>query len=209
MIDYKNCNDVLKLPVLKRIVIDNILPEINEIKEEIDIGRKDAFEIPQNMWKEIKDPQVPSERAKKQFVKSYFSVCVYILKRVENLSISANQSYEKSVELFHSSSLRQTSSSTFRIENVIEGTATGDIGSLRECLTTSYEISKIEEYCNENTKRTTEAIRFEPFEKDRNVVFWDLSKIICIYRKDYKDKIGIVAYSDYFIESRKKTYILD
>lgn len=162
--------------------------------------------IPKEQWSQINDKKVPQGRARLAFVKSYFSCCIYYLKRIENLSISANQSYEKSVELYHSSSIRNTSSSTFRIENVIEGTASDGVNSLRDSLSMSYEISNIAEYCSENSKRTTETIRFEPVELSRNVVIWDLIKLICLYR-NYKDRVELIGYSDYFVESRKKTYI--
>ena len=51
------------------------------------------------------------------------------------------------------------------------------------------------------------AIRYEQSNYDRDVVFWDIAKVVVLYRKDtFKEMyVHMVALDDFFFESYQET----
>ena len=52
----------------------------------------------------------------------------------------------------------------------------------------------------------TERLEYSAAEYDRDVVVWDLDKIVCIFRENIKGKTGLIGLSDYYMASTAKTY---
>lgn len=206
MIDL-NWNTISTLMLQKdNFVVQDFLPELNSNTEEILIGRSELTPIDSKQWEQIKDPAAPGVYAKKTFVKSYFTVAIYMLKRVGNLSLAANKSYNQTIDISHSSSLRKSETSSLRIENTIEATGNAEFGSLREMLTTSYSIDKMEEYYTERRKATTQTVMYDSLPYAREVVFWDFVKIVAIYREDKKGNVKLLAYNDFLSGTYEKAY---
>jgi len=203
-----NWAKVESLPVLANgeFSVEKAIPPTNTHKEEIIIGRTAQIIVPQGQWKQIKDSQFPGDYAKKAFVESYFTTAVYYLKRVGGLSLVANKSYRETIDISHTSSFRSSQTTSFRIENTIEATAAGDCGSLRDMLTTTYSIDRMEEYYKENRTSDTKEVYYESTPYAREIVFFDLVKVVILYRKDKKGNIRLLAYDDFMVETYEKAY---
>ena len=202
-----NWQTVKGLEVLENdFVVQDYMPAKNVITEEILIGRTDMNPVDTHQWGQIKDADVPDVYAKKAFVKSYFTVAIYMLKRVGNLSLAPNKSYNQTIDISHTSSLRKSETSSLRIENTVEATGNAEFGSLREMLTTSYSIDKMEEYYTEDRKTKTQIINYDSVPYARELVFWDFVKIIALYREDKKGNIKLLAYNDFLAGTYEKSY---
>lgn len=204
--DIYKWTNVESLKVQNNIVVDDLIPKANEIKDEIIVARSEIQQFDKKNWKQLKDPKISSDYAKQNFVKSYFSTCIYLLKRTKSLSIASNQSYRKTIEISHMSSFRTMQTESLRLENVTEAGASGDGFSVRNTLTVAYSIENLKEYISENRKVTTEEVNYDSIDASRNIVFWDLVKIIAIYRKDLQNNVELIGFSDYFVETRQKVY---
>jgi len=206
--NFNEWNKIKSLPVIETVIIDDVLPEVNVIKEEILIGRTEINEFDKKMWKQIDDVKIASAAAKKNFVESYFSTCIYILKRIKNLPLATNQGYKASVTLSHESTYRKSTTESTKIENTLKTGVNVEGFSVENSLTFAYGLEKLDEYIDVNKKETTEEVNYEPINEARNIVFWDLIKLIAIYRKDYKGNIELIRYGDFYVETRQKEYYI-
>lgn len=196
------------LPTLEsgEFLLENVMPAENSNREEFVIGRTEELEIPFGQWGQIKDAQVAESYAKKAFVKSYFTTAIYYLKRVRTLSLVAGKTYRETVDISHTSSYRNTTTTGVRIENTVEATNTDEFGSLRDTLTTTYSIDKMEEYYNESRTTNTKEVYYESAPYERDIVFLDLVKIVALYRKDKKGNVKLIAFNDFLLGTYEKAY---
>lgn len=190
-------------------IIEDILPENLTNNQEILIGKTKEIHIPKNQWSQIKDKQAQGDYAKKTFVDSYFTTSIYLLKRIKNLSLVGNKTYRETIDINHTSSFRNSQTTNLRIENTIEATGNADFGSLRDSLTVTYNIDRMEEYYTESRNSKTKEIYYESTPYTREIVFWDLIKIVALYRKDKKGNIELIAFNDFLVSSHEKTYITE
>lgn len=165
-------------------------------------GRSGILEIPKKYWADIKDPLFPDEYGQRQFVARYFSVAAYRIKRSTSVAIAANQSYSKETTIHHRSSTRTEKSQELNLENTLRLEREGISGELRS----AYRISQMSEYCDESEKDETERLEYSAVEYDRDVVIWDLDKVVCVFRENIKGKTGLIGRSDYYVSSTAKTY---
>lgn len=187
-------------------IIEDVMPKTNSPKEGILIGRTEQMEIPVGQWGQIKDLQIPDLYAKKAFVKSYFTTAIFFLKRVRNLSLVANKAFRETIDISHTSSFRNGQTTSLRIEDTIEATGTAEFGSLRNTLTTTYSIDKMEEYYDEDRTTDTKEVYYESTPYAREIVFFDLVKIVAIYRKDKKGNTKLMACDDFLVGTYEKAY---
>lgn len=205
MIDF-NYKAINKIQVIADdFVPDSSIPKVNSYKPEIIIGRTDYLQIPKTQWEQISDGL--DNYTRKNFIKSYFSLAVYVLKRNSSKTLVANQSYRENVELSHTSSYRNTQNQNLRIENVLSATGNAEFGSISETLSLSYGIDKMDEYFSEDRKTTMEEVYYDSTPKERTIVFWDFIKIVLFYRTDTRENTKLVAYNDFYIETYQKAYI--
>lgn len=209
---YGTCYDwdfVQKLEVVDPDdkTIDDFVPEKNIFSKRKPVNRTEKISIPKNLWKQIIDKQYPDDYSKKNFVQDYFTVSVYEIRKNVTVSIAANQSYEKTMEISNRSTVRRETRQEFQIENTINGNSTGEKFSLSETLRMQYQISRLDEYCNENMKSVSEVFSYHAVEQDRDVVLWDLAEVLVLYRINRNNKIELVGVGDYFVMSTQKTYV--
>lgn len=205
MIDF-NYKAVDKIQVIAEgFVPDSYIPKVNIYKPEIIIGRTEYLQIPRAQWEQISDGL--DHYTRKNFIKSYFSLAVYALKRNSSKTLVANQSYRENVELSHTSSYRNTQNQNLRIENVLSATGNAEFGSISESLSLSYGIDKMDEYYSEDRKTTMEEVYYDSTSEERTIVFWDFIKIILFYRVDTRGNTKLVAYNDFYVETYQKAYI--
>lgn len=206
MLDLK-WNNVQPLRVINdSFIVENYIPKENVHTSEIIIGRTDIMEIPMKKWEQIKDPVLPDGYSKKAFAKSYFTTAIYFLKRVGGLSLVANKSFRETIDISHTSSFRSSQTTSLRIENTIEATGNAEIGSLRDMLTTTYSIDRMEEYYKENRITDTKEVYYESTPYAREIVFLDLVKIVALYRKDVKGNTSLLAFDDFLVGTYEKAY---
>lgn len=191
------------LPELSEADVDiqSAVPEKYVFTDQL-FGRSSALEVIKDNWKDIKDPFFPDDYAQTKFVSRYFSTVIYRLKMNTCVSIAANQSFSKETMIHHRSSTRSEISQEMNLENTLRLDQGGICGELRS----AYRISQITEYCKESEKNVTERWEYSAVEYDRDVVIWDLDKIICIFRENIKGKIELIGLSDYYTASTAKTY---
>lgn len=189
----------------QRTVARELLPDINPINKRITAGRTEAVSIPKSKWKQIKDIKFPGEYSK-GFLKDYFTVVIYELRKNKTLSLAENQSYEKEVSISNSSSVRRETSQQFHIENTIN--VSGSIGDtdLSMDLRVMYEINSLEEYCEQSQINTRELFSYGAVDYERDIVLWSLVKVLCLYREKPDGKIEPVGIGDYLMENIQKVY---
>lgn len=202
-----NWNKVQPLSVQgEDFIVAKFIPKDNVQTSEITIGRSEVITIPAAQWAQIKDPDLKDSYSKKAFVESYFTTAIYFLKRVGGISLVANKSFRETIDISHTSSFRSSQTTSLRIENTIEATGTAEFGSLRDMLTTTYSIDKMEEYYKENRTTDTKEVYYESTPYSREIVFLDLVKIVALYRKDRKGNVKLIAFDDFLVGTHEKAY---
>lgn len=189
--------------------IDDFVPENNIFSKRKMVNRTEKKSISKNLWKEIIDRKYPGDYSKQNFVKDYFTVSVYELRKNMTVSIAANQSYEKTLEVSNRSTVRRETRQEFQIENTINVSGPGGKFSLSDTLRMQYQISRLDEYCDESMKSVREVFCYNAVEQDRDVVLWDLAEVLMLYRINRNNKIELVGVGDYFVTSTQKTYVRD
>ena len=189
--------------------IDDFIPEENIFPKRKTDSRTEHISVPKKLWKEIIDPKYPDDYSKQNFVKDYFTVSAYEIRKNVTESIAANQSYEKTLEVSNRSTVRRETREEFQIENIISGEGTGVKFTLSETLRMQYQISRLDEYCEENMKSVREVFNYDAIDQDRDVVLWDLAEVLMLYRVNIKGKVELVGVGDYYVSSTQKTYLRD
>lgn len=192
-------------PVEKRI--DDFIPKENIFSKRITDSRTEQISVPKKLWKEIIDRKYPDDYSKQNFVKDYFTVSAYEVRKNVTVSIAANQSYEKTLEVSNRSTVRRETREEFQIENTISGEGSGEIFTLSETLRMQYQISRLDEYCEENMESVREVFNYDAIEQDRDVVLWDLVEVLMLYRVNIKGKVELIGVGDYYATSTQKTYL--
>lgn len=211
MIDlYRNWRSIENLPILGSTSIRTLLPKENIYQKDIPILRSEKFVIPRSRWAEIQDAQIPDSYAKASVVESYFCVCIYVLRRSGMLSVAAQQSVEKTKTIEHSSSLRNSLSQTERLDLALNGGGYGKAGSLMANVGVAFELSNVTEYASEDRRSEMVDIRYDSCMDDRDIVFWDVAKVIVLYRtlknSEPEPLTRLVALDDFYYETYQKTY---
>lgn len=186
--------------------IDSLIPDKNILSTRKAVLRSDISSISKNMWSQIKDKKYPEVYNKRDFVSDYFTVMIYELRKNKTISIAANQSYYKSIEITNRSTVRRETREELHIENVINGGFSDGL-TLSEELRVQYQISNLSEYCEEDMKTVREEFNYEATDYDRNVVLWDLARVLTLYRIDKKGNIELIGVDDYYLTDSQKTYI--
>lgn len=187
--------------------INDLVPEKNIFSKRKTVNRTEKKSVPKNLWSQIIDRKYPDDYSKRNFIKDYFTVSAYELRKNVTVSIAANQSYEKTLEVSNRSTVRRETRQEFQIENTINAGSTGEKFSLSETLRMQYQISRLDEYCDENMKSVREVFYYNAVEQDRDVVLWDLAEVLMLYRINKNDKVELVGVGDYFVASTQKTYV--
>lgn len=209
MMRYEKWPDIEVLPIVGTASIRSYLPKENVYQKELLVGRSEPLSIDGSLWEQIRDPQYRDGYAKATQVDSYFAVCVYALRRVGMISVAAWQGLEKTVSVEHSSTLRQSISQSQRLDVILDGSGYGKRGTVMGQIQTSFELTQEKEYTTEERKTTTTDLRYDPWECDRDVVLWDVAKVVVLYRrlkKSSEPREQLVGLADYYMETYQKTY---
>lgn len=201
-------NEIQKLKVVEPEVkrIEDFIPKENIFSKRKTDSRTEKISVPKKLWKEIVDRKYSDDYSKRNFVKDYFTVSAYEVRKNVTVSIAANQSYEKTLEVTNRSTVRRETREEFQIENTISGEGTGEKFTLSETLRMQYQISRLDEYCEENMESVREVFNYDAIDQDRDVVLWDLAEVLMLYRVNIKDKVELVGVGDYYVASTQKTY---
>lgn len=210
--EYCNLYDWEEIQKLKVVEpdekrIDDFIPVENIFSKRKTDSRTEQVSVPKKLWKEIIDRKYPDDYSKRNFVKDYFTVSAYEIRKNVTVSIAANQSYEKTLEVSNRSTVRRETREEFQIENTISGEGTGEKFTLSETLRMQYQISRLDEYCEENMESVREVFNYDAIEQDRDVVLWDLAEVLMLYRVNIKGKVELVGIGDYYVASTQKTYL--
>lgn len=187
--------------------IDSLIPAKNVMTTRKTVLRTEQSSVSKSMWNQIKDSKYPESHNKKDFVSDYFTVMIYELRKNKTISIAANQSYDKTIEITNRSTVRRETREELQIENVINGSGGPEKITLSETLRIQYQISNLYEYCEENMETVREEFIYDATDYDRNVVLWDLAQVLALYRKDKKGRIELIGVDDYYLTDMQKTYI--
>ena len=202
-------NDAERLKTVNpdEVVIDAVIPEKNLLISRKTVLRTEVSPVARNMWNQIKDAKFPDAHSKNGFVSNYFTVMIYEIRKNKTVSIAANQSYNKVEEITNRSTVRREVRQDFQIENIINASGGAGEISLEETLRVAYQISDLKEYCDESIKTVREEFIYDATDCDRNVVLWDLVRVLALYRKDKKGSIELIGIDDYYVDDVQKTYI--
>lgn len=198
---------IKQLPVKKDVPLSDFVPESNLIStQNLLLFRTEPIEIPKSNWSEINEPKMDNV-AKQQVVSEYFTACVYKLKRAYSLPIAKNQEYGQETVIEHKSTERSTETRQFALESLVQGT----VGEKKKTnvggqIQANYSVTSLKEYISSHSTTTKEMVTYRAEDKDRVIAFWDLDKVILIYRKNKDGKIVLAGLSDYYFSSAKKTY---
>lgn len=205
--------DLVKaLPVKQNVSYE--LPQTKGIQQQYILCRSEEKNLPRSVWNQIRDSKIRDDAARDNFVRRYFTVCVYELRQVESLTIPMMQEYSKTVTISHESLERKLYESNFLIENVLNASysktspqSTGGAGySVSEQLKTSYSIKNLSEYTDQNKFTQAISVTYKPTETDRCVVWWDAVKVLVVYREAVSGNVELVGIGDYLFDTLSKTY---
>lgn len=186
--------------------INNLIPDGNILFDRKTQMRTNTLDIPKNMWEQIIDSTYPDNLAKEKYVKNYFAVSAYEVRKNNTFSIPANQSYSKTVELKSSSTVKMEVSKSFQIENTLNLNLSGEKAALSDVLKQAFGIKDIRTYSSETTETTKEELSYEAEAFNRDIVMWDVVKVVAIFRETTGNKIDLVGVGDYLVHSVTKVY---
>lgn len=200
-------SNIEKLPVNDTVPLEDFIPEKNLISTDNRLlFRTQPIEIPQSQWSEITEAKLDNA-AKQQVVTSYFTVCVYKLKKAHSLSIARNQERTDTVVITHQTTERTSETTQYALESLVQASVGEEKkGSVGGQIKANYSVTSLKEYIDSKSRTTTETVTYRAENKDRVVVFWDLDKVIFIYRKNKDGSIVLAGLSDYYVASAQKTY---
>lgn len=208
--DYRDWKNIEKLPLDSEIPIRTLLPKENIYQKELLVMRSQPVVILAKQWDEIHDAELPDAYAKASAVDSYFCVCVYTLRRSGVLSIAAQQSFEKTETIEHSSSMRKSITETERLDTTLDVSGFGEAGCVMGHIGAAFELTTVSEYAQEARRTTVVDVRYEACDFDRDVVFWDVAKVPVLYRRmkeGYSEPlVRMVALDDFYFETYQKSY---
>ncbi|WP_087064305.1 hypothetical protein [Intestinibacillus massiliensis] len=208
--DYRDWAKIERLPLASETAIRSLLPEKNIFSNDILASRSEKLEIPRSQWNEIQDPKLPDAYAKQTAVDAYFSACVYVMRRSGMLSIAAQQSIDKTETILHTSSMRQSTTQTERLDTALDASKFTEGGSVMAHIGAAFELTTVTEYATEESRTSMVEIRYEQCENDRDVVFWDVAKVVVLYRvlkPGFETPLtSMVALGDFYHETYQKTY---
>lgn len=191
------------------VVIDSVIPAKNILATRETVLRTDKSSVTRDFWNQIKDAKFPDAYSKKNFVDDYFTIMLYEIRKNKTISIAANESYNKTLEISNRSTVRRETCEEFQIENVVNGSGGSEKFTLSENLRIQYQISNLTEYCEEDMKSVREEFNYEATDQDRNIVLWDLAEVLALYRRDKKGNVELIGVGDYYVTDIQKTYISD
>ncbi|MDR1013649.1 MAG: hypothetical protein LBL86_01530 [Coriobacteriales bacterium] len=207
-ISYADWGTVEPLPIEDKVEVIANLPRKVTSETRLWLARTQEKPIPPSAWSQIRDPGLDAS-AKNRYVDSYFTVCVFELRQARTLSIPSGQSREKVVEVSHKSAVRSSYSTKLLIENVVEGGLSGGGKlnfNLKEQLTTSYSIETLTEYSQESSDLERVTVTYQSSTEDRTVQWWDLVKVIGLYRRSTEGTVSLVGLEDYLAKMVAVTY---
>lgn len=193
-------------PLLDEIVYDKYIPKQDMHMNSLPIGRTEEISVKRKNWVSIKDKSYPDEYVMCKSVKSYFVVGIYMVNKIGSITISPNETRTKTTEFRLTSSIRNTTNTNFRIENTVTAGITGEY-TLQDTLLTVQESGASCETSDEKSKTLIEGITYESMLVARNIVYWEFSKIIALFREDNKGKFDIMCFNDYHIDTKSATYL--
>ena len=186
--------------------IDDLIPDANILFDRKTQMRTNTLDIPKNMWEQINDKKYSDSYAKEKYVKNYFAVSAYEVRRNSTFTIPANQSYKKTVEVKNISTVKKEISIDFQIENTLNFDAKWSKASLSDVLKQTFGIKDIRSYSTETAETVTEELSFEAAEFNRDIVMWDVVKVVAIFRETLGNKIDLVGIGDYLVRVVPRVY---
>lgn len=186
--------------------IENLIPDSNILFDRRTEIRTNTFDISKEMWNQINDKKFSDNFAKEKYVRNYFAVSAYEIRKNNSFTVLAGQDYSESVEIKRCSAVKKEVSSDFQIENTLNLNIDAGKIALSDVLKQSFGIKDIKTYSTESTETVKQALSFEAADYNRDVVLWDVVKVVAIYRETSGNKIDLIGVGDYHVATVPKVY---
>lgn len=186
--------------------IEDLIPDSYILFDRKTQKRTNTLDIPKNMWEQINDKSYPDSFAKEKYVKNYFLVSAVEVRKNNTLNIPANQEFKNTIELKNISMVKQEVSEKLRLENALNFNVTGDKASLPDVVKQAFGIKDIRAYSSETAETTNKELSFEAAENNRDVVIWDVVKIVVLFRETLGNKTELAGVGDYLVCAVPKAY---
>lgn len=207
---------VKNIPENENINLEKVIPKERTTKQQLMVGRTKTKDISRKYWGQIKDSEITNESARDLHIKRYFSVCVFEIRQVKSFTVPKHEKVSTEINISHESFVRRSYESNFLIENIITAKggyqqgeqASGYHWELGEQLKTSYSIKELGEYTEKSRKSEKITVERLEIDKDRDIIWWDIVKVVALYRESKKGKIKLLGVDDYLMDTLERTYIV-
>ncbi len=186
--------------------IEDLIPDDYILFERKTQARTNTLDIPRNMWEQINDKDYPDNFSKEKNIKNYFLVSAVEVRKNNTLTIPANQDYNNTVELKNSSMVKNEIPEKLRLENALNFSVPADKASLSDVIKQAFGIKDILAYSSQTSETTNEELSFAAAEFNRDVVMWDVVKIVAVFRETLGNKTDLVGVGDYLVHTVQKVY---
>lgn len=186
--------------------IEGLIPDSYILFDRKTQMRTNTLDISKNMWDQINDKSYPDSFAKEKKVKNYFVVSAVEVRKINTLTIPAKQEYKNTVEVKSSSMVKKEFPEDLLLENALNSGAKDGIASLSYVIKQAFGIKDICACSPETEETTNEELAFEAADSNRNVVIWEVVKVVAIFRESLGNKTELVGVGDYPVTFVSKVY---
>lgn len=186
--------------------IEDLIPDDRIPLDRKTLARTNTLDIPKDMWEQINDKDYPDGFSKEKNVKNYFTAAAVEIRKNNTLTIPADQGHTNTEELNNRSMVKKEIPENLRLENAINFSVPDGNASLPDVIKQAFGIKDIHAYCSDAAETTTEELSFASAEINRDVVMWDVVKIVTIYRETLGNKTELVGVGDYLVRTVQKVY---
>lgn len=196
---------ISQLPLIKDADdYDSLLPNKDLMNGTILLRRTEPKQLPKNQWPTLIDPKVKSDN-KEPYISDYFMICCYTLHRIKNINLPEGKSLKEKITITHSSQTRKETKEEMSLKSTVGAEASG----VKAEISASYGVTNIDEYIEKHEQTTEVEMNYEARNYDRDIVIWDFTKDVLIYRVDFRGNVSLVAVSDFYQTTKQKTYMLN
>lgn len=186
--------------------IEDLIPDSYILFDRKTQMRTNTLDIPKNMWDQINDKSYPDSFAKEKYVKNYFVVSAVEVRKINTLTIPAKQEYKNTVEVKSDSMVKKEVSENLLLENALNFNVTDGIASLSYVIKQAFGIEDLRAYSSATDEAANEELAFDAADFNRNVVIWEVVKVVAIFRETLGNKTELVGIGDYPVTAVPKVY---
>jgi hypothetical protein len=196
---------ISQLPLIKDTDdYNSLIPDKDLMNGTILLRRTEPQLISSEQWPALVDPRVKTNN-KSPYIQNYFMVCCYTIHRIKNINLPEGKSLREKITITHSSQTRKETKEEMSLKSTVGAEASG----IKAEISASYGVTNIDEYIEKDEKTTEVEMNYEARTFDRDIVIWDFTKDILIYRTDFRGNVSLVGVSDFYKTTKQKTYKLN